>query len=159
MKKLTVFLLAALLLLPSCSTGTTTDAPQTDESESYGESYYIDGFYESESEEEESDFLDLAKLDAAEQYNKAVEIQVYFREFEGKTVRFAGQYYLHENGYHYLTVADNANCCYTDFEIITRDGTYPEDKSWVIIEGVFGYYEQDGKRYPHIDVYKVEPWL
>ena len=57
-----------------------------------------------------------------------------------------------------VTVADNANCCYTDFELVTRDGSYPEEQSWVIVEGVLGYYQLDGENFPHIDVYKVEPW-
>lgn len=155
MKRIVLIVFSVLMLALCSCNGQTSTTPEA-QKPSQGESAWWQSF--SLEEEEEESFLDLAVLDAAEQYNKAVEIQIYFEEFAGKTVRFGGQYYTGDDGYHYLTVADNANCCYTDFELVTRDGSYPEEKSWVIVEGVLGYYQLDGEEFPHIDVYKVEPW-
>lgn len=116
-----------------------------------------DGEDEEEEEEEDPDFYDLADVDETTRYEKAVEIRIYYSKFLDKKISLAGQYYF-DGKYHFMRVVDNANCCYADFEIITRDGKYPEEDAWFKLEGVFSVYEENGREYPYIDVYETTPW-
>lgn len=151
MKRLMLLLLALSMLLTACSIRVEMPAKSTDAGVSSSEGY------SEESQEEDPDFYDLADVDETTRYEKAVEIRIYYTKFMGKKISLAGQHYF-DGSYHFMRVVDNANCCYADFEIITRDGKYPEEDAWFKIEGVLSAYEEGGKEYPYIDVYETTPW-
>lgn len=141
--------MAMCLMLSSCSIRVEMPTGAPKQSTPSEESYY--------EEEEDPSFYDLDDVDETTRYEKVVEIRIYYNKFMGKKISLAGQYY-YDGKYHYMRVVDNANCCYADFEIITRDGVYPEKDQWFKLEGVLACYEENGREYPYIDVYKTTPW-
>ena len=154
MKRMLLMLLALSMLMTACSIRVEPPAKPTDGADASSEGYYG---VESEEEPLEPDFYDLANVDETTRYEKAVEIRIYYNKFMGKRISLAGQYYF-DGKYHFMRVVDNANCCYADLEIIMKDGVYPQEESWFKLEGVLACYEEDGREYPYIEVYKTTPW-
>ncbi len=170
MKRLFLLMLCLMFILTSCVKITIImpgdngrETPKdSDDTVSSGDSLYDDEDWYWEEEEDTTNWgsdtsvdYDLSEMSNIEQYDEALEFVLFFENYVGKSVKLHGQYTKGE--YHVFTVADNLNCCYAPFEIITRDGNYPEHEDWVIVKGVLSYLEEGGEKYPYIDVYEVIP--
>lgn len=81
-------------------------------------------------------------------YRMMVEPQIY----EGKKIRLEGSYYsgyYEPTGkyYHYCLVEDALACCAQGMEFILQDGEgeiYPDQDSYIVLEGTFETYKEDG---------------
>ena len=91
------------------------------------------------------------------------EIYVNAEDYLGKTIKYEGIFSLYidpETNIKYCSVIRyGPGCCGTDgncgFEVIW-DKEYPEENSWVAIEGILGQYEEYGNKYLRITLDSLE---
>lgn len=98
---------------------------------------------------------DLTQMSSDMVYATAYQMMVTPEEYEGKTFRIDGNFYVTyyeatKKYYFYCIIQDATACCAQGMEFIWDDGShiypdeYPEDNAEIVVEGTFETYREDG---------------
>ena len=106
--------------------------------------------------------VDLTTLGSTMVYAEVTSMMNNPDDYFGKTIKMSGPYavaFYNETGlyYHYVIVEDATACCQGGLEFIWNGDhvypdDYPEEKSSIEVEGVFGSYEELGRTYYYLAV-------
>lgn len=132
MKRILIFLFAALLLLSSCG---------TKDSNSVSRSGNVD--------------VDLTVLSSTMVYSEVFNMLYNPQDYEGKTVKMEGTFAVFENpngNYYTCIIRDATACCAQGIEFVwSGTHSYPQDypmvDQMITVIGTFHSYESDGQLY------------
>lgn len=100
--------------------------------------------------------VDLAQLSTTMVYSQIYQMQFYPDDYEGKTVRIFGQFFIYthpDTGQEYYTimVIDATGCCIQGMEFVLQEGLeYPPEDSYVMLTGEFQTYQEFDYTYFHL---------
>lgn len=100
--------------------------------------------------------VDLAQLTTNMTYAQIYQMQFYPDDYEGKIIRIFGQFFVYvhpDTGQEYYTimVIDATGCCIQGIEFVLKDGLeYPPIDTYVMIQGEFQTYQEEGYTYFHL---------
>lgn len=111
-------------------------------------------FATTENQETTVDF-DLTTMSSDMVYATIYQMMMYPDQYTGKTFRMDGNFYAiyyepTHKYYYYCIIQDATACCSQGMEFVWEDGShiypdeYPPENAYVIIEGVFETYKEDG---------------
>lgn len=129
-------------LLEELSPGSTSNSLATNPSQTLSTTEGID--------------VDLAQLSTTMVYSQIYQMQFYPDNYEGKTVRIFGQFFVYthpDTGQEYYTimVIDATGCCIQGMEFVLKEGLeYPPVDSYVMLTGEFQTYEEYDYTYFHL---------
>lgn len=98
---------------------------------------------------------DLTEMSSDMVYATVYQMMATPEEYEGKTFRmdglfYAGYYEDTEKYYYYCIIQDATACCAQGMEFVWGDGShrypeeYPQDDAYVMVEGTFETYQEEG---------------
>ncbi len=98
---------------------------------------------------------DLTEMSSDMVYATVYQMMATPEEYEGKTFRmdglfYAGYYEATEKYYYYCIIQDATACCAQGMEFVWGDGShrypeeYPQDDAYVMVEGTFETYQEEG---------------
>ena len=97
--------------------------------------------------------IDISRLSADGAYDKCREIIESPGKYRNKVIRVSGIYNLYKDGttgkeYPNCSVSDSTGVCVAGLEFILKEGTeYPQEGNLIVIQGTFGVYSENGKKY------------
>ena len=101
--------------------------------------------------------LDLTALSSTMVYSEVYNMMVEPDDYEGKSVKVKGKfsvYHDEESGKDYFAclIPDASECCSQGLEFQPKEGyqypdDYPKAEEDIVVQGVFGTYEENGNRY------------
>ena len=101
--------------------------------------------------------LDLTALSLTMVYSEVYNMMVEPDDYEGKSVKVKGKfsvYHDEESGKDYFAclIPDASECCSQGLEFQPKEGyqypdDYPKAEEDIVVQGVFGTYEENGNRY------------
>ena len=113
--------------------------------------------------------IDLTAMSSDMVYSTVYQMVYNPKEYIGKTIKMAGQYFVaysnnpeNTNFYNYCLVADAKACCQQGLEFACADGhntypdDFPEDETNIEVVGVFEMYEEEGYTYTRLNYAKMD---
>ena len=103
---------------------------------------------------------DLTEMNSDMVYATVYQMMVEPEQYEGKTIRIDGIYYISKdeatgNTYHFCVIKDALACCAQGLEfVLAGEKTYPDDYpklgSEITVTGTFQLYDENGTTYCHL---------
>lgn len=101
--------------------------------------------------------VDLTALSSTMVYSEVFNMTTSPEDYVGKTVKMSGllsSFLSQRTGQYYFAclIQDASACCAQGIEfVLANESSYPEDGSYITVQGVFSTYDEDGRTYCRLD--------
>lgn len=106
------------------------------------------------------DYIDLTNMNSNMVYSQVYNMLSSPSEYTGKTIKASGTHSVYYDDttnttYHSIIIKDALGCCLQGLKFVLSDENYPNNNTYITIEGIFEAYNKNGTTYCYLKSSKI----